>query len=147
MSESVLVEYVGKKPAETDHLYGTGITWLGCGDVREVPAAAWVKMKVHADVWREAMPADKAAPQLGEVNIPVDIAYAMSPEHSAALRAEEASVPPETMAEAASDVAQKLAKMTDEEVRAYVKAATGTALHHKLIGANLRARALEALKD
>lgn len=149
---AVAVEYVGLKPSETDHLYGTGITWVGKGDVQNVPAAAWSRMRKHADVWREAPPApgptlaSAEIPQMaGEVQIPVDIAYALSAEHSAALRAEEASVTPEEMATAASDMAQKFAAMSDDEVRAYVKEATGTTLHHKLIGANLRVRALEAL--
>lgn len=50
---SVLVEYVGLKPEETDHLYGTGIVWRGAGDVHEVPAKNWALMKKHVDVWRE----------------------------------------------------------------------------------------------
>jgi hypothetical protein len=146
MTQEIAVEYVGCKPSETDHLYGTGIVWVGKGDVQMVPAAAWSRMQKHKDVWCEAAPASANLSQMdSEVQIPVDIAYALSPEHSAALRAEEASVPPEEMATAASDMAQKFAAMTDDEVRAYVKAATGTTLHYRLIGANLRVRALEAL--
>jgi hypothetical protein len=56
----VLVEYVGLKPAETDHLYGTGIEWTGKGDVQEVPAANWSKMRKHVDVWREYKPEAEA---------------------------------------------------------------------------------------
>ncbi len=52
-SSTVLVEYVGAKDSETDHLYGTGIVWTGKGDVQEVPAANWSRMKKHVDVWRE----------------------------------------------------------------------------------------------
>lgn len=53
---TVLVEYVGKKPEETDHLYGTNIVWQGYGDVQEVPASAWGRMRKHADVWRLYVP-------------------------------------------------------------------------------------------
>lgn len=53
VSSTVLVEYVGAKDSETDHLYGTGIVWTGKGDVQEVPAANWSRMKKHVDVWRE----------------------------------------------------------------------------------------------
>lgn len=48
----VKVEYVGLKPAETDHLYGTGITWVGLGDVHDVSAEAWEGMQNHPDVWK-----------------------------------------------------------------------------------------------
>ena len=48
------IEYVGLKATETDHLYGTGVTWYGAGDVQEVPEAAWEKMAKHTDVWRLA---------------------------------------------------------------------------------------------
>ena len=50
--KQVQVEYVGAKDQETDHLYGTGITWVGRGDVHTVPATAWDGMKKHPDVWR-----------------------------------------------------------------------------------------------
>lgn len=52
-STVVLVEYVGLKDREEDHLYGTGIVWTGKGDVQEVPASAWSRMRKHVDVWRE----------------------------------------------------------------------------------------------
>lgn len=54
--KTVLVEYVGLKPSRTDNLYGTNITWEGPGDVREVPADTWARMKVHRDIWREVVP-------------------------------------------------------------------------------------------
>lgn len=50
--KTVQVEYVGLKDEETDHLYGTGITWTGKGDVHAVPASAWEGMSKHPDVWR-----------------------------------------------------------------------------------------------
>ena len=155
MSENILVEYVGKKASETDHLYGTGITWIGSGDVHEVPAGAWERMKVHADVWREAAKVESdSTPQPGlkpaagdEVQLQPDIAYAMSAQHSEALRREEAEqAAGGDVRDAASDLAQKLAKMDDDKVRAYVKAAGAGALHHKLMGSNLRARAIEAIQ-
>lgn len=62
MNESVQVEYVGLKDQETDHLYGTGLVWVGKGDVKAVPADKWARMKVHADVWREVGTKPAAAP-------------------------------------------------------------------------------------
>lgn len=51
---TVQVEYVGKKPEETDCLYGTGLTWVGLGSKHDVPLEAWEKMLAHPDVWRLA---------------------------------------------------------------------------------------------
>lgn len=152
----VAVEYCGLKDSEVDHLYGTNIVWVGKGDVQLVPAKNWESMKRHVDVWREAAYTDGPTlasanlSQIADDELPADIAYAMSPEHSAALRAEEEALASETADEsdvrdAASDMAQKFAAMTDDEVRAYVKEAAGVSLHHKLIGVNLRVKALEAL--
>lgn len=45
------VRYVGLKDKETDCVAGTGITWVGKGDVKEVPDKAWNLMKNHPDVW------------------------------------------------------------------------------------------------
>lgn len=50
--DTILVEYVGLKPQETDCVAGTKITWIGLGDVQEVPASAWKIMARHPDVWR-----------------------------------------------------------------------------------------------
>jgi hypothetical protein len=60
--DTVKVEYVGLKPSETDHTYGTGLTWTGAGDVQDVPIDAWEKMAKHTDVWRlaEDVPEAKA---------------------------------------------------------------------------------------
>jgi hypothetical protein len=49
---TLFVEYVGLKPQETDCVAGTKITWIGLGDVQEVPASAWDIMKNHPDVWK-----------------------------------------------------------------------------------------------
>ncbi len=59
--QTVMVEYVGLKPSETDHLYGTNITWTGQGDVKPVPSGAWQSMKKHNDVWREVVAQQPAA--------------------------------------------------------------------------------------
>lgn len=51
---TVRVEYVGKKPEETDCVAGTGLTWVGLGSVHDVPLEAWEKMLAHPDVWKLA---------------------------------------------------------------------------------------------
>jgi hypothetical protein len=69
---TVPVEYIGKKDFETDHLYGTGLTWIGQGNIQHVPEAAWAKMKKHDDVWREAAPPEAVgAPAEGAPARPV----------------------------------------------------------------------------
>jgi hypothetical protein len=45
------VRYVGLKPKETDCVAGTGLTWIGKGDVQQVPVKAWDIMQKHPDVW------------------------------------------------------------------------------------------------
>lgn len=78
---TVLVEYVGKKPREVDHLYGTGIVWLGGGDIQPVPIEAWERMRVHTDVWRAAQareqaeeaPADEHKPPAPPLDLMSDI--------------------------------------------------------------------------
>lgn len=51
---TVAIEYVGKKEAgETDHLYGTGITWAAPGDVQDVPDDKAPLLLNHPDVWRD----------------------------------------------------------------------------------------------
>jgi len=150
----IAVAYVGLKASETDHLYGTGITWVGKDDVQLVPASAWDKMKKHADVWREVTAAEQ---EQAVEEVPADIAYALSDAHSKALRAEEAvtaeipqSEPKQETAaptgKTAAALAKRFSRMDDDEVRAYVKAA-GKSLHHKLTGDNLRSKALELLAE
>jgi hypothetical protein len=64
------VRYVGKKDQETDHLYGTGITWVGLGDVHEVPLTAWAgKMSRHPDVW-EVVEEDSKPTGLSSLKLP-----------------------------------------------------------------------------
>jgi len=47
----ILVRYVGLKDSETDCVAGTGVTWIGKGDVQPVPDKAWAKLSQHPDVW------------------------------------------------------------------------------------------------
>lgn len=147
--DTIKIELVADRSPFPDP-YGSGVIWDCKGDVQQVTVEAWARMKKHTDVWREAEAASSEIPMMADDELPADIAYALSPEHSAALRAEEEALESETaeesdMREAASDIAQKFAAMTDDEVRAYVKEAAGVSLHHKLIGVNLRVKALEAL--
>lgn len=58
------VRYVGLKPQETDCVAGTFITWVGWGDIREVPARCWPVMARHPDVWELVTePAPEATPE------------------------------------------------------------------------------------
>lgn len=49
-----LVEYIGRKPKQTDTVAGTGTIWIGAGDVQEVSDEAWAAMAKHPFVWRLA---------------------------------------------------------------------------------------------
>lgn len=60
MSVTVQVEYIGAKPSKTDNIGGTGIVWMGEGDVQPVPIEAWAKMMKHTGVWRAVETADPA---------------------------------------------------------------------------------------
>lgn len=55
-----LIKYVGLKPKKQDNVAGTGIWWLGQGDVREVPDSATGKLLAHPDVWALADVAEGA---------------------------------------------------------------------------------------
>lgn len=78
MAKTIPIEYVGlKEEGETDHLYGTGITWAQRGDVRHVPEDKAALLLNHADVWADARseaaqkkspiePAVHVAPRLDE---------------------------------------------------------------------------------
>ena len=49
-----LVEYIGRKPKQTDTVAGTGTIWIGAGDVQPVSDEAWAAMAKHPFVWRLA---------------------------------------------------------------------------------------------
>jgi hypothetical protein len=116
LTKTVRVRYVGLKPSETDHLYGTDIVWNGAGDIKTVPTDAWAKMAKHVDVWELAGDDDLSPPA------PPD----------------ESPPPP------GFDPEVDFEAMTDEQVHAFAKAA-GLHLHNRLQGANLRAKLADAL--
>ena len=49
-----LIKYVGSKPRKQDTVAGTGIWWLGNGDVQDVPDKAVARLLMHPDVWAQA---------------------------------------------------------------------------------------------
>lgn len=51
VAASIAVMYVGTKPFKEDNVAGTGVTWIGQGDIQRVPAIAWAKLSRHPDVW------------------------------------------------------------------------------------------------
>lgn len=51
---TVQVVYVGVKPMKEDNIAGTGVVWLGQGDEKPVPLAAWPRLAPHTGVWRLA---------------------------------------------------------------------------------------------
>ena len=69
-----LVEYIGRKPKQTDTVAGTSTVWLGAGDVQEVSDEAWAAMAKHPFVWRlaekKAEPATSTAPTGGLSDAP-----------------------------------------------------------------------------
>lgn len=58
MSDTIPLRYVGKKDFETDHLYGTNITWRR-GEVHDVPANKAALLLQHTDVWADARATSK----------------------------------------------------------------------------------------
>ena len=42
-----LVKYIGAKEFKDDNVAGTGVVWLGNGDVQRVPYGAWAKLAKH----------------------------------------------------------------------------------------------------
>ena len=93
----ILVRYVGLKNSETDCVAGTGVTWIGKGDVQPVPDKAWAKLSMHPDVWElaEGQPAP-AASDLGAVSAgkaaALDAREAALNEREQALNAREADL-------------------------------------------------------
>lgn len=64
---TIRIGYCGCKPSETDHTYGTGLTWTP-GQVHDVPLETWARMAKHTDVWfevpQEPEPVSAPAPGL-----------------------------------------------------------------------------------
>lgn len=54
------VYYVGFKPRRVDTVTGSGITWEGRGDAKEVTDAVWGKLAKHPDIWSLEPPEDIA---------------------------------------------------------------------------------------
>lgn len=52
MSGFVMVELVCDRQDHKDTMYGTDMIWPRRGSIRQVPEAAWVRMKIHADVYK-----------------------------------------------------------------------------------------------
>ncbi len=52
MSGFVMVELVCDRQGHKDTMYGTDLVWPHQGSIRQVPESAWLKMKIHADVYR-----------------------------------------------------------------------------------------------
>ena len=48
------IEYVGTKAQRADTVAGTGLVWIGAGDIHEVADDAAAKLLKHPDIWREA---------------------------------------------------------------------------------------------
>jgi hypothetical protein len=53
MKKTIPIRYIGKKIEETDHLYGTGITWFGYGDVQPVPKYEAAFLLFHTDIFAD----------------------------------------------------------------------------------------------
>jgi len=45
------IKYVGRKPEQPDHLYGSNKIWVGLGDVQEVPDDIAPRLLSHPDMW------------------------------------------------------------------------------------------------
>lgn len=58
---TIRVMYVGLKDRETDNKKGkSGVTWIGHGDIQDVPDWAWPALSKHPDVWVD-VPAEPGA--------------------------------------------------------------------------------------
>ena len=130
------IQYVGKKDVKTDNVAGTGLVWLGNGDVQDVPSAAAPLLLRHATVW---LPAPESKPAAGLSDAPT----------KAAKPAKDVELTPEQLAEQlakqpAADV--DLAKLDDEQLRDYASQ-FGIKPHHKKTGDTLRAAIVTALAE
>jgi len=64
-TNSVLVEYVGKKAQKVDNVADTGTVWNGEGDIQPVTLEAWGKLSRHPEVWRIAVTKNSGAAASG----------------------------------------------------------------------------------
>jgi hypothetical protein len=77
----VKIKYIGFKPVKTDNVAGTGATWLGHGDVQEVPDSAAGKLLRFGDVWQRAdgdVQLAHAAPATPKAPPPPDHRYVLT---------------------------------------------------------------------
>lgn len=117
------IKYIGKKDSRADTVAGTGIVWLGHGDVHDVPDSAAAKLLRHADVWAvDAADAPTSTAGLGDAKKPPADGDTGSGGNGG-----------ETLTEA------HFAAMTDEQLRAFAKERDIKGLHHKWTGEKLRA--------
>ena len=56
--------YVGRKAKKEDNVAGSGVVWLGHGDIQDVSDEVWAKLAPYPDVWIE-VPAEPAAEATG----------------------------------------------------------------------------------
>lgn len=68
MQKLIAVRYVGKKPFAYDNVARSGVTWDGCGSIRQVTDAQAKLLLKYPDQWQLANPSDKEA-----VEAPVSI--------------------------------------------------------------------------
>lgn len=133
MSESeatILVEYVGLKPKETDCVAGTGVTWTGLGDVQAVPASAWKIMAQHTDVWKLV---EAKGPALGDAKV------AEPAQSGPAVVDAQENTPDIDVRILEKD---ELEDMTDQQVR-LIGTRRKYTLNRRLRGVNLREKFLE----
>lgn len=59
------VRHIGQHAKRADTMTGTGTIWYGYGDIKEVPAKDWDKLKRHPDLW-ELVDEGGGGPTLGD---------------------------------------------------------------------------------
>jgi hypothetical protein len=55
------VMYVGRKAKKEDNVAGSGVVWMGHGDIQPVSNEAWAKLAAYPDVWVDVP--DEPAPE------------------------------------------------------------------------------------
>lgn len=66
--DTIKIKYVGKKPAATDNVAGSRVTWDGPGDVKEVTVAQAKTLLKYPDQWALVNSSD-----VGRLSAPVTI--------------------------------------------------------------------------